>query len=595
MARSRLIYYGLGTLSVSTVGAYQAFNYQFGDDALPRLATAYRTAIPAFVAYRSVQLRYETGPKQLAKLLRWFGDDVPEKFGIKPDPVEASRQYELLHKVWAHRMYDTFLKLRGFYIKTGQLIANNIGDAAPPYWQKVLEPFLDKIPPKDFTYVRATIEQELGAKLEDIFESFETEPLASASIGQVHKAILRKSGHKVVVKVMYPEVEAQFRGDVTSAKFFVRFALPEHLPPLNEIEKQFANEFDYRREAKQLDMVRKNLLIHAQKDFGHLIIPAPILEYCTKRVLVMDEVPNAEKLTTALDRDMRSFAKDKKVSIDQLLDEEKRLNKEFLEKGQLRCGPSASDMDKFIAYRSWYNRLTYPLQLVGLAQPLHIPLNHAKLIDELFRIHGHEILIDGAFNGDPHPGNLLLSYPDHQRSASHVRLALVDYGQVKTLTQEQRLKFARLIVALSKCDHPEIVYQRKNGSSTISPNASAAQTEEERRHEEAKKLVVQRMREMDFRTTKNDPEIVFRLAQLYFDRDDRIVTEGMHVQEYVEYLSSNDAVDKINDDYVLIGRCALMLRGLGHALNQHRSTTHAWVPFARQILLEAGENPDATN
>jgi len=591
MVRGRIVYYGLGTLGVGAVGFHQFMSYQFGDDALPRLLTAYKTAIPAFSAYRMVQFKYDTAPKKLAKLLSWIDKDLPEKYGIKPNEEEASKQYEELHKIWAPKMYAAFLELRGFYIKTGQMIANNIGDAAPPYWQKVCDPLLDKVPPKDFTYVRATIEKELNSKLEDIFESFDPTPLASASIGQVHKAKLRKSGHSVVVKVMYPEVEAQFRGDVATSKFFVRFALPEQLPALNEIEKQFANEFDYQREAQQLATVRKNLLVHAAPEFDHLIIPAPITEYCTKRVLVMDEVPNAEKLTTALDRDMKSFAKDKNVSIDDLLEEERRLNKEFLAKGQLRCGPTAKEMEAFITYRKWYNRLTYPLQLLGIKKAQHIPLNHAKLVDELFRIHGYEILVDGAFNGDPHPGNLLLSYPDDERSASHVRLALVDYGQVKVLTPEQRLKFARLIVALAKCDHPEIVQQRKKNTTTN--NATLATKEEEERHNKAKQLVVKRMSEMDFRTKQNDPEVIFRLAQLYFDRDDRIATEGMHIQEYIEYLSGIDPVDKLNDDYVMIGRCALMLRGLGHALNQHRSAALAWLPLAQQVLRNAGENPDA--
>ena len=76
--------------------------------------------------------------------------------------------------------------------------------------------------------------------------------MASASIGQVHRATLAGTGEAVVVKVQYPEVERSFRGDIHTAKTFTAVALPEYLAPLTEIEKQFANEFDYRREAAQL-------------------------------------------------------------------------------------------------------------------------------------------------------------------------------------------------------------------------------------------------------------------------------------------------------------------------------------------------------
>ena len=64
-----------------------------------------------------------------------------------------------------------------------------------------------------------------------------------------------------------------------------------------KVEKQFATEFDYRREAANLALVRGNL---ARSRFAHLVVPAPHLELCTKCVLVMDEVPRAQKLTDAV-------------------------------------------------------------------------------------------------------------------------------------------------------------------------------------------------------------------------------------------------------------------------------------------------------
>lgn len=70
------------------------------------------------------------------------------------------------------------------------------------------------------------------------------------------------------------------------------------------------------------------------------------------------------------------------------------------------------------------------------------PINLGEALQLLNDVHCHEIFVDGAFNGDPHPGNILL-LPDG-------RLGLIDYGQVKRIPLDVRLKYARMIVALAK-------------------------------------------------------------------------------------------------------------------------------------------------
>eukprot|EP00957_Ditylum_brightwellii_P020425 1540026-Ditylum_brightwellii.AAC.1 len=95
--------------------------------------------------------------------------------------------------------------------------------------------------------------------MEEIFSSFDPEPIGAASIGQVHRAKLI-DGRPVVVKIMYPEVERIFRGDVRTIKMFAQIAQPVHVPPLIEIEKQFMKEFDYTQESAQQIKVRENLM-----------------------------------------------------------------------------------------------------------------------------------------------------------------------------------------------------------------------------------------------------------------------------------------------------------------------------------------------
>jgi predicted unusual protein kinase regulating ubiquinone biosynthesis (AarF/ABC1/UbiB family) len=80
-------------------------------------------------------------------------------------------------------------------------------------------------------------------------------------------------------------------------------------------------------------------------------------------------------------------------------------------------------MDALISARRWHNALLAPL---GWPRR-HVPLNHARIIDELLEVYGYQILRAGAFSGDPHGGNVLISRETHPP-----RLALVDFGQVSS-------------------------------------------------------------------------------------------------------------------------------------------------------------------
>lgn len=535
-----LKYSAAGTVVGTAVGL-AAFRYEFGEDALPRLFRSYRDAIPAFGAYKKVQLLKETIPK-------WLGKE--------PDPEEIAAAYEALHEHWAPRMLDAAFELGGFYLKGGQLVASNYGNAFPRAWVKALEPVLDAIPHKPFEQVKKLVESEFGEPLEAVYSSFEEVPIAAASIGQVHRATLKQDGRKVVVKVQYPEVEKRFYGDVHVSKAFFRYTMPEQAILLDEVEKQFVNEFDYRREATQLEGVRKNLA--AAQTFKDVVVPEPVMSLCTKYVLTMTEIPNAIKLTTALEQDMEEIARTRGITVKQLLHEEDRLNQEALAGGQLRNGPDAKTMESFINYRRWSNffrRLAF--------QPTeHIPLNHAQLIDELFRIHGHEIFVDGYFNGDPHPGNLLVvRKPD----GDFQKLALVDYGQVKSLTPEHRLNLSRIIVGLAKADPANPLHRKK---------------------------IAELSMDMGLRTARNDPDVIFKLVSLTFDRADPLVTDGKNIMQYMEELGSADPTQAVGDDYVLATRCQFMLRGLGSMLNQHRSGAKMWLPFAEKVMRDNGEDPD---
>jgi aarF domain-containing kinase len=352
-------------------------------------------------------------------------------------------------------------------------------------------------------------------------------------------------------------VEGQFRGDIFTAKKFAAVALPEHVKALEEIERQFASEFDYRREAGNLELVRGNLA-RAGATFAHFDVPRPFLPLCTKAVLVMTEIPACSKLTTALGKDLDFFAAQRGMSTAALVEEERALNAAALAAGQLRCGPSSDTMASWISQLRWRN---WALGWLGYP-PSHVPLNHAHLMDELLRVHGHEVLVDGAFNGDPHPGNVLVSQPN---PGAPPRIALVDYGQVKVLTAAQRLQVARLMAAHARAQPQNPAHRAR---------------------------ICQLMRSMGFSGERGDVDVGYALSQLFFDKDDLLVTGGKNTQAYIEGLQARDATKDVGQDFVLVARCSLMLRGLGHQLNQHRSAALAWQPIADKVMREMGEDPD---
>jgi aarF domain-containing kinase len=328
--------------------------------------------------------------------------------------------------------------------------------------------------------------------------------------------------------------------------------------PSEEIEKQFANEFDYRREAAQLELIRGNLA-RAGPTFAAFDVPRPFLPLCTKAVLVMTEIPACSKLTSALGEDMDFFAQRRGMTTAALVAEERALNAAALGRGELRCGPDTATMDAWISQLRWWNWLRGWLG----CPPTHVPLNHAHLMDELLRVHGHEVLVDGAFNGDPHPGNVLVSRP--RGHAQPPRIALVDYGQVKVLCREDRLKVARLMAAHARAD----------------PSSRAHRTR-----------ICALMRDMGFSGERGDVDVGYELSRVFFDADDLLVTGGKNTQAFIEAMQARDATKTIGDNFVLVARCSLMLRGLGHQLNQHRSAARAWRPIADAVLRENGEDPE---
>jgi ubiquinone biosynthesis protein len=177
------------------------------------------------------------------------------------------------------------------YIKLGQVLSTRPDLLPRPYIDE-LEHLQDDVPPMPFEQVEKTIEDELHARISKLFESFEPEPLGSASLGQVHAAVLR-DGRTAVVKAQRPNLHEQLAEDIEFFRELATF-LTEHttagsridlIGVVQQVERALVDELDYRTEARNAAAFRKALA-----SFPHILIPRVIDAYTTHKVLTTERI-----------------------------------------------------------------------------------------------------------------------------------------------------------------------------------------------------------------------------------------------------------------------------------------------------------------
>ncbi|MGD9264908.1 MAG: ubiquinone biosynthesis regulatory protein kinase UbiB [Lysobacterales bacterium] len=177
------------------------------------------------------------------------------------------------------------------YVKFGQILSTR-RDLLPPDIAEELALLQDQVPPFPGEEARAIIEDSLGEPVDEVFASFDAEPLASASIAQVHPATLH-DGRDAVVKVVRPGIGKQLRKDIDllltiaglAERFMSRGANIQPLKVVREFETFVFDELDMQREAANASILRRNFL-HS-KD---LYIPEVYWQWTTRRVMVMERV-----------------------------------------------------------------------------------------------------------------------------------------------------------------------------------------------------------------------------------------------------------------------------------------------------------------
>ena len=289
-----------------------------------------------------------------------------------PDPGsdEADRQA-------ADRMTADLEAMGPTYVKFGQVLAGR-PDLMPEAYLRSLARLQDSVKPFPAAEAMAMVEAELGARISKAFARFEPEPLAAASLAQVHYAELR-DGRPVVVKVQRPGVAETVKQDFEALGGLAN-VLDEHTPVgrrqrfhilVDEFRSALMRELNYELEARNLLSLAIQL-----REFPRLVVPRPITDYCTRRVLVMDYVDGV-KVT--------------------------------------KLGPLAR-------------------------QELDVP----PLLHDLFKAYLKQVLVDGMFHADPHPGNIFVT--------SDGRLALIDLGMVGHTSPAMQEHLLKLLLAVSEGD-----------------------------------------------------------------------------------------------------------------------------------------------
>jgi predicted unusual protein kinase regulating ubiquinone biosynthesis (AarF/ABC1/UbiB family) len=287
--------------------------------------------------------------------------------GSQPEVQVAPEKLEEL-AADVERMGPTFIKL-------AQLLSTR-ADLLPQPYIEALTRLQDKVEPFPFTEVEQIVANELGVRISKAFSYFEATPIAAASLGQVHRAALR-DGREVVVKVQRPGIREEMSKDMDVLADMASF-LDSHTeagrkyeftPLLEEFRKNLLRELDYRLEARNLIIFANNL-----REFDRIIVPQPVEDYTTSRVLTMDYI-SGKKIT----------------------------------------------------------------KLSPLAK---IDIEGYQLAQHLFQAYLHQILIDGFFHADPHPGNVFLT--------DDRRIALIDLGMVARIAPRPQEHLIQLLLAISE-------------------------------------------------------------------------------------------------------------------------------------------------
>lgn len=410
--------------------------------------------------------------------------------------------WEKAHERNAKRVLSLMIELEGLWVKLGQYLSTR-ADVLPEAYIYLLKQLQDSLPSRPLEEVCGTIEKEFGRSMDDLFLDFVEVPLATASIAQVHRATLRDE-QEVVVKVQHEGIKTIILEDLKNAKSIVdwiAWAEPQYdfSPMIDEWCKEAPKELDFNHEAENTRTVSKNLCCKSKSNDKS---PAYFVD-----VWIPDVIQSTEKV----------------------------LILEYMD--GIRLNDSES------------------LEALGV--------DKQKLVEEITRAYAHQIYVDGFFNGDPHPGNFLVSKEPPYRPI------LLDFGLTKLLSIPMKQALAKMFLASAEGDHVALL------------SAFA---------------------EMGLRLRLDMPEQVMDVTSVFF-RNSTPASEALeNVKSLAEQRNKNlkvlqekmklntkeakrfNPVDAFPGDIVIFSRVLNLLRGLSSAMNVRIVYLDIMRPFAESVL-----------
>lgn len=383
----------------------------------------------------------------------------------------------------AIRLRRAALDMGGVLIKVGQFLSSRV-DLLPSEYIEELALLQDEVPAVPAAQIRAVVEAEFRRTLEDIFQSFDPTPVAAASLGQVHHAVLL-GGEQVAVKVQRPNIEEIIEADLAALRYIVGW-LRRHTPisrrtnlelVLKEFEDTLRLELDYQREAHHAERLSVQLA-----GFDDIVIPRVYWSHVRTRVLTMQYVD----------------------------------------------GIKVTDFPA--------------VEAAGISR--------SAVAELLLRAYLQQIVEDGFFHADPHPGNIFL------RPGPIV--VLVDFGMVGEIAASTRDELRRVFLAVVRRDAEQILVSLDR----LGFINSAADTFVLRR---AIAWALDTFAEMSFSELQSvDPHMVIDRFQ------DVIYTESV----------------RIPANFAFLGRAVGTLSGLCTALDPSLQFMTVAEPYARRLLQQ---------
>lgn len=238
--------------------------------------------------------------------------------------ADREKHEEALHEKYAPEVFKLMVQQGGLYVKFGQLLSIFPDGVFPKAYMAQFRRMQGEVTALPIERIRAVLRRELGRPLEEVFSSFEDKPIGTASIGQVHRAVLASDGSDVVVKVQHPGMADVAWADYWSLKVLATTLVSEFKPILKHFKDWVRKELDFKEEASVIGRVHNNL----REPFPKVIVPKPVKELCTREVVVMSFVPGISLLQAILRMATVVLGERGKQALQGLMSEEGELEEE---------------------------------------------------------------------------------------------------------------------------------------------------------------------------------------------------------------------------------------------------------------------------